>query len=794
VRAAVVTRLARLSGMGPAELGYRTAERLRRALDRAGRVIASRERPRLRPLARGAAAELPRDLERTIAARFYPAFAEGEREAIRRAVLAAVPGGAAAVAAEAERLAAHRFEILGFGEIDCGTRVDWHRDPVAGVRWPVGPWTRYDLVHGALADPKPLLELNRHQHVARLARAAFLLDEERFAAAAVALLLSWIEQNPAGRGVHWHSSLEIALRSISWLWALAFLAGRPSLDAAAARRLGGSLFAQLEQVRRYPSVYSSPNTHLVGEATALFLAGTLFAASPCASLWRQRGAELLFGEIDRQVGEDGVHAELSAGYHAYALDFYLQALALAERNGLEVPERARRRIAGMLDALLQLAAPAGTLPALGDDDGGRALPVAEGSYRDARDLLATGAALFGRGDWKRQAGAFPESARWLTGAAGARRFAELPPAIPGALAASFPEGGYHVQRSGWHRDAAHLVFDCGGLGRFGGGHGHADALAITLSAHGAELLVDSGTFVYGGDRAWRDHFRSTAAHNTVRIDGRDQSAPDGTFRWSRAAGARLLERRTLDGCEYLCGEHDGYLAPPVEVVHRRRILYVRPDYWVVIDDFRGRGEHELELLFHAPPEAELAPEPDPERARGLRFRLRNGGAELGVAVHGTTAVEALLEAAGGWVSRRYGERRPAPLAAVRTRAAMPAALLTVLAPAATASRAPRWRVEPLAVGRGAAPDALAAAIHAGTRRDLLLFSASGGAIETGAARGVGELFWIRSEAGRPRRLAAIRAREVELHGEAAVVSAAFAAEGGGAGARGGPHVRHRRNP
>src|SRR5690606_32625357 len=139
----------------------------------------------------------------------------------------------------------------------------------------------------------------------------------------------------------------------------------------------------------------------------------------------------------------------------------------------------------------------------------------------------------------------------------------------------FPAAGYVVQRSGWRRRDAHLVFDCGGLGELGGGHGHADALAITLSAGGRELVTDPGTFVYNGQPDWRDAFRATRAHATATVDGLDQAATEDTFRWREATPVRLLEDEvTFDELDYVAAEHHGYARAPVGVVHRRRLLQV----------------------------------------------------------------------------------------------------------------------------------------------------------------------------------------------------------------------------
>src|SRR5204862_2485020 len=129
----------------------------------------------------------------------------------------------------------------------------------------------------------------------------FLTGDEIYAREALGQIESWIEQNPKLQGVNWQSSLEIAIRSMSWLWTLFLLLEAESLQEAQLRRICRSLFAQLDHVYRYPSVFSSPNTHLIGETAALFIAGILFPELPRAEGWRVFATRTLIEEMKRQV-------------------------------------------------------------------------------------------------------------------------------------------------------------------------------------------------------------------------------------------------------------------------------------------------------------------------------------------------------------------------------------------------------------------------------------------------------------------------------------------------------------
>ena len=194
-------------------------------------------------------------------------------------------------------------------------------------------------------------------YLPRLAKAFFLTGDERYAREAVAQIETWIAQNPRWGTVNWQSSLELAIRSISWMWTIFLLLPAESLDEGTLRRICRSLFAQLDHVYRYPSVYTSPNTHLTGEAGALFIGGLLFQGFPRAEVWHRFSSAVLVREMQRQFSSEGVYGEASSYYHCYATDFYLQVLALDRSNGSRFPEWMWRRLAQAIEYVMHLTRP-----------------------------------------------------------------------------------------------------------------------------------------------------------------------------------------------------------------------------------------------------------------------------------------------------------------------------------------------------------------------------------------------------------------------------------------------------
>src|SRR5438270_10612880 len=139
-------------------------------------------------------------------------------------------------------------------------------------------------------------------------------------------------------GINCGSSLEVAFRSLSWIWVRNLLVGRAAVPASFDHDLLRGLARNAGYIERYLSTYFSPNTHLIGEAVALFFIGTLCPQIPSAQRWRQKGLEIILTESDRQVRPDGVYFEQSLYYHVYALDFFLHTRVLAGRNGVAMPK------------------------------------------------------------------------------------------------------------------------------------------------------------------------------------------------------------------------------------------------------------------------------------------------------------------------------------------------------------------------------------------------------------------------------------------------------------------------
>jgi len=595
-----------------------------------------------------------------------------------------LPDEAAAILREADEICGHRFRLLGYENLDFtldGGRdkeIDWHLDPVHSKRAPLEPWFRIPFLDFAVAgDHKVTWELNRHQHLVTLAKARLLSGDEKYARELMAQWRSWIKANPYPLGINWGSTLEVAFRSLSWIWVDQLLAGTPEyadFSSAFRSEIAPALAFHGRYIERYLSTYFSPNTHLLGEAVALFFLGTLYPQMPGAARWKGSSWQIVLREAGRQVRPDGVYFEQSLYYHVYALDFFLYARYLAARNGMEIPPAYDAVLGRMLDVVEALAQ-AGPAEGFGDDDGGRLWNPRRNRTEQMTDPLALGAVMYSR---EFPTARLTEEAIWLFGSHAIENLS-IPQTSTAAHSIAFPDGGIYVLADSQPYGQA-MVVDGGphGVGR--SGHGHADALSLRLTMDGRRWLVDSGSGVYiSKDPADRNTFRGTGAHNTMRVDEADQAVADEPFSWTHIPTTQAENWIAGKSFTYFVGSHNGYerLADPV--LHRRHVLKIAGGVWMVRDVALGQTEHELELRWHFAPDLEVQAV-GPGRVEISRAGAASGESGLSLIVPEETVWHTATEVSRTLVSPAYGAFQPAPLVRCHARVLLPAETATVLVP------------------------------------------------------------------------------------------------------------------
>jgi hypothetical protein len=631
----------------------------------------------------------------------------------------------------ADQLRAGRYDLLGYRGLTFGSadaNVDWHFDPVHQRRAPVRFWSRVPYLDPRVGDHKIIWELNRHQHWLALGRAAWLTGSHAYTTAIAVELDSWLQANPPLAGINWSSMLELAFRSMSWIWAIHFLASfEHDGESTSLLDLLLGLERQLDHVERHLSVYFSPNTHLLGEGLSLYVAGRVLPELKRAANWERIGRAILIREARAQVRADGGHAERSTHYHHYALDFYLFALAVARRTDDAAADLFAAVASQLASFCRAIADDRGHLPTIGDDDGGRLFPICGRRSADASDSLWLAAALLGRPELA--VSDPPEEALWMLGDDSVSRVASGPRLVP--TSQLFPDSGYGVLRS----QDGHGIIDAGPHGFLNAGHAHAGALSLVLSAGGHPFLIDPGTATYTMDRKLRNRFRSTAMHNTVVIDGRMQSAPAGPFHWESRAEAQIAlwcpgvrvssinqESPAADApdtqFDYAEARHDGYRP----LVHRRAVLRAPHGLWLIADHILGTGYHDADAHWHVDPS--WTRDRTAADATSARFTHPDG---LCAAIASTGCNRREFHGdpmSLGWCAPEYGRLVPSPTLRVSEAAEAPMSLVTAVAAGQSQVRL-SVETAPVATDREDGWHRTAVTVTYGDARILALFAVFG---------------------------------------------------------------------
>ncbi|MET7686694.1 alginate lyase family protein [Streptomyces sp. NPDC005483] len=553
--------LRRLSRMGPQEVAGRVGDTVRRRRWRSA----------------------PPDCPNVTGARFTAVLPAG--------AISAVPDDAAKrLIAEADRLMDGHAEFFGVIRDDLAD-PDWWRDPKTGRRAPSGyafdvPYRSED----AVGDIKQIWEPSRHQYLTQLAAAYAITGNERYAERVAEHLRSWWSANPPLRGVHWISGIELGIRLLSWVWIRRLLDGWPG----AADLFEGNPVARNQiwhhqrWLAAFPSRGSSANNHVIAETAGQFAAACAFDWFSSSPRWRADALRSLDRHLRGNTYGSGLNRELATEYHGLVLELGLAALAEAEAAAVPVPASVRLVLLRMTDALAAVVDNRLRPPRQGDADDGHGL-IVDGAGTDRwASLLATGDAVFGRLDWWPEVTATDVRTPLL---AALVKPTELSVTRPASRPAHFADAGMTILRG-----PEEIWCRCDG-GPHGflsiAAHAHADALSVEVRHDGVDVLADPGTYCYHGQPEWRQYFRSTLGHNTLQLDGGDQSVSGGPFLWTRHAQSRVLTAETARWS----AEHDGYQGS----VHRRQVeLTAEKQELRIVDEVRG-PRREARLAFHLGP-------------------------------------------------------------------------------------------------------------------------------------------------------------------------------------------------
>lgn len=512
------------------------------------------------------------------------------------------------VLSQADLVVAGRMPLFAYPPLDFQGEQRWHRDFLADKCAPNQPYCQIPFLdQDVVGDSKHVWEPSRFGWAYWLGIAHRITREDRYADTFARLTRDWFDKNPYPLGIHFTSALEIAIRNYAWVWSLHLFSDYLRRDTELLERMLQGIWTGCRHIERNLSSYFSPNTHLTGEAFALFACGAAIPDFANSASWRYLGQSIMAAEAKRQFHDDGTHRELSSGYHIYSSDFYLQASLIALETGFQVPPEVidTARHAGL--RLKSLAPTDLRLPQMNDCDSGRLTPLVPCPLDAGPSLVATQLLV---GD-QRVVGDLP--ARGYPLLMRPRRSAIRPPAR------SVVEPGIRGHRdvsgildSGivTHKNAAgdYLAFRATPFGYGDCPHSHDAPLSVIVHLDGTPIMVDSGTGSYTQSEDLRNQFRSAIGKNTLLVDGTGPSKPDAFFTWSKTTDCELVAlHRFQDGVRAV-GRHAGFSqSPRFHVFVQREIIALDFGIIAIVDSWDADDKISVRGQFTLDPEIEFDP-------------------------------------------------------------------------------------------------------------------------------------------------------------------------------------------
>jgi asparagine synthase (glutamine-hydrolysing) len=555
---------------------------------------------------------------------------------------------------EAERILNGELKYFAHNFVKTGFPPDWHKDPVSGIKLDSRKhWS--EISDDGEVDIKFIWEASRFSMVYTLVRAYAATQDEKFADAFWKMIESWAESNPPNTGPNWMDGQEAALHLMAWTFGFYAFMDSPSTTSDRIAQFTVMVAAHAERIHKnIDYAISTHSNHTISEAFGLWLVGLLFPELKHAEKYRGLGCRLLEQEAAAQIFPDGTYSMYSLNYHRFILHIYLYALRLGELNQSSLSSLVLNRISASIDYLSQLIdLETGQMPLYGSNDGALVLPLNNCDFIDYRPLLQLGSyltkkeLLFKPGPWD-------EDIFWLYGTSPLSPWERA--RVREKSRSSFPHGGIYLLRS----SNSKAVILCTDWAPAHSRPSHADQLHMDLWWRGVNIACDAGTYLYSGGGVWRNGLANTAVHNTVTVDHQDQMKMLTRFTWTDWAKAKVLRHDE----KIWQGEHTGYrrLADPVS--HKRTVLSLDDDRWLVVDHLIGTQRHHYSLHWLL----DDLPYEQGENSILLSLDSAKYKVQVGV-VDGKSAFSIVRgdpDSTRGWRSQYYGDKEPAISALLET--------------------------------------------------------------------------------------------------------------------------------
>ena len=522
------------------------------------------------------------------------------------------------------------FSVFGIN-LDYGTNINWHTDPVTRKQWPKKFWGDINYRNENLGGVKFVWEINRLYFLFSLAISYRLTKDKKYADKIIKLVKSWLRGNPYPIGINWASGIEAGIRLANLIWALSFLDDY-NFSKDDLKAINSFVWFHANHLERYPSKFSSSNNHLIAEAFGLFLSGLYFPHLNKAAKWFNKGKNILETEIVRQILPDGGSFEYSTTYLSFVLDFFLLFKISCDANGIKYAKNVDKRIEKSCEFILSIMDKNKNIPNIGDQDSAVLVGFGVSNKDNFSSILSTCSLLYNRNDFTADIHDFDFKTYILTGYTHFPEQTRLHSEQRKQKNDRRDNIGTFIKQSNqenrWKKEPFCHIYRQSGLAvirdyveekeiLFVGNamplgmaplyaHGHLDALSFTLSVDGLEIFIDPGTYLYHSGKKWRTYFRSTAAHNTIRINKTDMSEQTGDFMFGKPYKIIMNTLEKKNDNIIWTASHDAYLRKkPFASVMREVTWNTNKKQFIIMDSIKQNKHTFIELFFHCHPECRV---------------------------------------------------------------------------------------------------------------------------------------------------------------------------------------------
>lgn len=490
--------------------------------------------------------------------------------------------------------------------------INWHKDIFSEECFPVISSTKINIQNNPKASAKNVWELNRLQFLLHIAINYTLTNSDYYLKQFVKILSSWIDNNPYLKGINWYSNIEVNIRLINWFlcWEILDIDNLTNKNNEFRSFLVTKWIPEIYQHCHYsfhnPSRFSSANNHLIAEYAGLFVASALWKFKETDN-WLRYSAQGLETEIKRQHSS-GINREESAEYIQFITDFLLLPFLIGEKNNRPFSEEYKKQLYEIFKYIYDFLDCRGNFPKYGDEDDGKCYFIDPyEKFNNFISLLISGSIIYKDDRFKFRTNGLDYKNQFLFGKPGKKIYDSIPNKRYTEASRFYQDEGHFIFRKTENEREIYFHFDAAPLGYLSiAAHGHSDALSFVMHIDGQPVFIDSGTYTYHTEPEWRKYFIGTLAHNTVRINQKDQATNCGPTLWINHYKSNILNWKQEGDMERVMATHNGYKNE--KAGHIREIIFDKTANEFHVQDtisVKGKKTLQIEIPFHIHPDIKI---------------------------------------------------------------------------------------------------------------------------------------------------------------------------------------------